>query len=78
MSVSSRRSASHAAIANMPTNRLTAGSMPQRSNAARITSVSEWPRKVAPLPVSSCRNSRWLNTSPLKTKVYRPLGDRIG
>src|SRR5213594_4927610 len=48
ISVSSRRSASHTAMANMPTNRLTAASIPQRSNAARITSLSPWPRKVAP------------------------------
>src|SRR2546425_5913713 len=78
ISVSSRRSASHTAIANMPTNRVTAGSIPQRSNAARITSLSPWPGKVAPIAASSRRNSRWLNTSPLKTMVYRPLADDIG
>src|SRR5207249_12323042 len=78
ISVSSRHCVSHTAMANMPTNRLTAGPIPQRSNAARITSLSPWPRKVAPMPASSRRNSRWLNTSPLKTMVYRPLADDIG
>src|SRR5262245_50406674 len=57
MSVSRRSAVSQTAIANMPTNRRTASRMPQRSNAASITSVSDCPRNTQPFGSSSFRSA---------------------